>query len=239
MQLGESVFIPDTGSVEEKPEPPKCKFCKKAVHPFAEKPGTNHGTGPKLDAQIHSGGADKKQHPWYTGGWSIQAHHLVCSEAMDDDDWTELCRLFGYDINRKLNGVMLPAKMPLACQLFAPLHRGPHEAGDADDLRYPKKVKQLIQSIKDAAQSGDYCGNVAGLVADLDAISKDLCAKIDAFAYTLTSDGADYAAGGLGCGDQTCVSDQKLNSCSLKRTHSLSHNGNVVPQRKGTLEVGK
>src|SRR5689334_20062428 len=110
MEIGEGICPPDVPAPEDVP---KCEFCKKPVHPFANPAGTNAGSGAKLDANIHKTGS-KDAHPWYTGGRSLQAHHLICTEALDDDQWTEICFLFGYDINRKENGVMLPAKMPLA-----------------------------------------------------------------------------------------------------------------------------
>jgi hypothetical protein len=233
MQIGESVCPPAVSTDTE--DKVLCDLCKKDKHPFADEMGNNIGSGQTLAKKIIP---DTKDHKWYTVGRSLQAHHLICSEALDDDQWATVCRLFGYDINRKENGVMLPAKMPLACQLISPLHRGNHEAASADSLNYPSKVKQLTAKYKKKALSGGYCGNIGQLVKDLDSISADLCSKVDAFVYTLTSDGADYRLGGKGCGNNTSVSDPKEKSCDHKRLHGLQHNGGLLLPKTSPLQVG-
>lgn len=93
MQVGESVAIPAIVGAEEEE---KCKYCKKPIHKFAKKSGNNIGSGTKLSKNIVN---DIETHHWYTGGRSLQAHHLICSEAMDDDSWNVWCTEFGYDIN--------------------------------------------------------------------------------------------------------------------------------------------
>ena len=66
-------------------------------------------------------GREPEEHPWYTGPRSLAAHHLICSEVMaDDGDWARFCREFGYDINRRPNGCMLPSRMDVACALEVP-----------------------------------------------------------------------------------------------------------------------
>lgn len=234
MQIGEGVCPPGV-STDQDEEEEKCDLCKKKAHPFAAKAGNHLGSGTALAKNIIP---DTKTHKWYTVGRSLQAHHLICSEALDDDQWAVVCRLFGYDINRKENGVMLPAKMPLSCQLFAPLHRGNHEAASADSLNYPSKVKVLTAKYKKKALSGGYCGNIGQLVKDLDSISVDLCSKVDAFVYTLTSDGRDYMAGGKGCGNNTSVSDLKEEGCKAKRLHMLQHDGSLLLPKISPLKVG-
>lgn len=122
----------------------KCVYCKKKEHPFANESGNSASSGPTLRKNII---AEFENHSWYTGSWSLQAHHLICSEAMDDDNWPVWCQRFGYDINCKENGVMLPYFMQLACQLHVPLHRGGHDAGDADGMSYPRKIKTDIKKL--------------------------------------------------------------------------------------------
>ena len=65
---------------------------------------------------------------------AAQAHHLICSESMQDPDknttseWAPFCEIFGYDINHPNNNVFLPACPQVACQLGIPLHLGGHAA---------------------------------------------------------------------------------------------------------------
>jgi len=172
----------------------KCKFCKKDVHDFADKPGTSLGSGQTLRKDIIS---NIKNHVWYTGSRSLQAHHLICSESMDDDDWHEYCRLFGYDINNKNNGVMLPNTLALACQLHVALHRGNHSAGSAGSTPYPAKIKNDLNEIKSDIKSGNYCSNPDALIEDLNEYSEFILGEVDSFSWTITSDGLDYKAGVL------------------------------------------
>lgn len=102
-------------------EEKECPYCKKKEHDLAKKPGNHSGRGQTLRKNII---AKIENHAWYTGSWSLQAHHLICSEAMDDDKWPGWCSDFGYDIDCKENGVILPYLLELACQLHVPLHRG-------------------------------------------------------------------------------------------------------------------
>jgi hypothetical protein len=223
-------------------EQEKCEFCKKPVHDFAENWGTNSGSSAKLDGNIFSAlGHERQQHRWFIGGASIAAHHLICSEAVDDDEWAEICRKFGYDINRKENGVILPMKMQLACQAHAPLHRGPHDKGSAGGQSYPRKIKQLVGPLKDRTLSGAYCDNPGDLTADMDAISKTVAQSVDAFAYTLTADGRDYAPGGRGCAGATSVTVKPVQPCPHGRSHGLRQKGSgpFIAKKAGPLKVGE
>lgn len=227
-------------SASEKDEEAKCSYCGKKEHKFAEKWGNSVGNSQALERNIFAG-ADKKRHPWWAGSWSLQAHHLICSEAFDDAEWPALCRQFGYDVNRKENGVMLPNSMALACQIHAPLHRGPHDAGEADGLPYPARVKQLADEYKQNAKDGAYCGNPDGFASDLDGLSRDILEKVDAFKYTLTDDGHDYPAGGVGCAGATSVTDKKERPCPAERCHrlKLAGTGAVIGRKMSPLKVGE
>lgn len=196
----------------------KCKFCKKDEHDYADKPGSSQGSGPKLRRSIIK---KVKTHGWYSGWRSLQAHHLICSESMNDDDWYKYCQLFGYNINHKKNGVMLPFNMRLACQLHVPLHRGNHSAGTAGSLSYPDAIKDELQKIKAEIQSGKYCSNPDALVEKLNNLSKMIIKKIDKFRWTITSDGKDYKAGGNGCADVKSITKKPNQACSCNRQHSL------------------
>jgi hypothetical protein len=67
-------------------------------------------------------------HPWALRPKSLQGHHLIDCAAMSSDNfWAIFCWNFGYDINDKENGAMLPCRRDVACALHLPLHRGPHD----------------------------------------------------------------------------------------------------------------
>lgn len=87
---------------------------------------------------------------------------------MNNDAWAQLCRTFGYEINRMENGVILPWKLHLACQLAVPLHRGNHDRGEAEHMSYPDKTKKLVAKVLDKAKAGAHCSDPDGSFAPQD-----------------------------------------------------------------------
>jgi hypothetical protein len=219
-------------------EKEKCPYCGKTEHPFAEKWGTNAGISQTLRKNII---AKIEDHAWYTGPSSLEAHHLVCSEAMDDDDWSDYCTKFGYDINHKNNGVMLPNLMALACQLYVALHRSNHKAGMADGVPYPVKIQTDLEEIANEIRSGKFCDNPRSLIDTLDRYSQRILKKIDTFRWTITADGKDYQAGHCGCAGVTSITKKPKQSCPHDRSHSLARKGQTtaIPRRTQPLEIGK
>lgn len=231
MELGESVAIPAVGAKEEEE---KCKYCKKPIHDFAKKMGNNIGSGTKLRINIIP---DLTTHRWYTGGRSLQAHHLICSEAMDDDSWNNWCTEFGYDINCKENGVMLPYAMALACQLHVPLHRGNHDNGTAGGMSYPKKIKADLNDIANDIKAGKFCDKPASLVEKLNEYSELVLGKVGKFSWTITGDGRDYKVGGNGCASVTSVTDKPSKKCTDGRLHGLKKQGQPIPLVQNILPL--
>lgn len=223
---------------DEREEEPTCPYCDKPEHGFAKKWGNHIGAGQTLRKNII---ARVEDHPWYTGPNSLQAHHLICSEAMDNDDWAEAAQLFGYDVNHKNNGVMLPYFMALSCQLHVALHRGNHDKGTAAGMAYPEKVAQDLKKFLEDVEAGKYCGNPRGLVDKLDNYSRLILKKIDRFSWTITADGRDYRTGGNGCGGVTSVSAKPCQPCPHKRSHGISrYNESVMlPAKNKPLEVSR
>jgi hypothetical protein len=218
----------------------KCPFCGKAPHDIAKEPGNNVGSSAILERRIFKG-KEKNAHPWFAGPFSLQAHHLICSEAVDGSKWATICQAFGYDVNHRNNGVMLPSDMQLACQTFAPLHRGPHTAGTADGLPYPKRIGELASEFKKKAARGAYCANPGQLLAELDALSAKILARVDRFDYTLTADGADYNESGSGCSGVTRVPGKPAQHCPKSRRHDLKQGTTRLLIRRKTfpLKVGQ
>jgi hypothetical protein len=178
----------------------RCKN-KGVSHLPPSHPGGNHiGSGPALRQDIYAKAYNKfnyrlpSDHPLSEiGGDSSQAHHLICSEAMNDEDWPFVCAIFGYDINDAKNGVILPASMKIACSLAIPLHRGNHSATVTDlDKKYVFAVSGEISNILDKAFNGDYCNDSQKLTDELNGKSQEIWLKLRSFAWTLTYDGQDY-----------------------------------------------
>ncbi|NTX54616.1 AHH domain-containing protein [Myxococcus sp. CA039A] len=225
------------------PEPAQwqpCRFCGKPAHATAEAPGWNVGDPEKLGSNILRG-AEPESHPWYTGRRSIAAHHLICSESMaDDEDWSRYCWLFGYDINKAENGVFLPMKMAVACELHVPVHRGPHSNGWAFDLNmaYPSAVVAKLEKLAESVEAGAYCGKPARLVEKLDRTSKDILDKLSRGSWTITADGLDYLPGGKGCGGVRSISDKPVRACPNGRRHGVRHGTTKKPLSRRPLQVG-
>ncbi|WP_225888920.1 AHH domain-containing protein [Myxococcus xanthus] len=220
---------------------PPCEYCGGPWHTLAAKWGWHHGNPTELRENILAG-RKSKEHPWYTGRWSIAAHHLICSEAMaDDEQWECFCRDFGYDINRRENGVMLPMVMTVACELHVPVHIGPHSSGWAFDmdLAYPDAVKQLLASVAEMAASGGFCANPAGLTAKLDRLSRTILGKVAGGKWTLTTDGLDYQPGGSGCAGVESIQDKPRRACPAGRKHRTVHADTGAALQRRALQVGE
>jgi hypothetical protein len=219
-------------------EDAKCPYCKKKAHPFAKKAGKSVGSGPALRKNII---AKIEDHTWYTGSHSLEAHHLICSEAMDDDKWPSWCADFGYNIDHKENGAMLPYLLELACQLHTPLHRGGHSAGIAEGVPYPRKIKIDLKKIGEKIKSGKFCDNPRGLIDELNEYSEYVLSKVNSFSWTITGDGRDYKIGGNGCAGAKSIEDKPQKVCPHNRLHKLTRKGSsaVLTQKVAPLEIGK
>ncbi len=219
-------------------EPEKCPYCDKPEHQFAEKWGNHIGDGQALREAIISNIED---HAWYTEANALQAHHIICSEAMDNDDWSTWCTQFGYEINHKNNGVMLPYFMDLACQLHVAVHRGNHDKGMAEGVSYPEQIERDLRKIAKKIKAGKYCDNPKALIEKLDKYSKYILKKIDAFRWTITADGRDYKAGNNGCAGVTSITNKPSQPCSHDRQHRLSRKGEatILPRKTQPLETGQ
>jgi len=214
-----------------------CDYCKKPVHKFTRQQGTNNGNGQTLRENIIP---DIKKHPWYSGEKSLQAHHLICTEAMNDSDWSGFVWEFGYSINHKNNGVMLPYFMELACQLHVPLHRGNHDKGTAGSLPYPDTIKKRLKNIKRRIKAGEHCDNPQTLIDELNDYSKFVLNKLSAFRWTITSDGKDYDKEGNGSAG-VCSITQKPKQACLNRNHGIKkyEQITIISRNSKPLEIGK
>ncbi|MFP2926115.1 PAAR-like domain-containing protein [Pyxidicoccus sp. 3LG] len=220
-----------------------CDYCGKQKHEFDRKGrvGSNLGSSAVLGRNMLEG-KELSAHPWYVGPFSLAAHHLICLEALDDPTWAIFCPLFGYHPDRKPNGVFLPMKMALACQLLVAVHRGNHAEGFAFDLHlpYPKAVKKNLQDIAQMLQVGEFCSNPDALIAALDKLSAEILANISSGLWTLTRDGLDYLAGGAGCGGLESISQKPTTApCPHGRQHGLNHGVAGQPLAPRALVVGE
>jgi hypothetical protein len=216
--------------VEDAPAPATeepCRYCKQPKHNIdkAARSGSNLGNSAVLGRNMLDG-RELTCHPWYAGPFSLAAHHLICLEAMEKPEWGSICYDFGYHIDRRQNGVFLPMKMALACQLGVPVHRGNHSEGYAFDLdlAYPDAVKAKLEDLAAEVSAGDYCANPAALVEELDALSRTILERVASFTWTLTRDGLDYAPAGLGCSGLTSIRQKPSSTqCPQHRRHGRRH----------------
>ncbi|WP_246356944.1 AHH domain-containing protein [Pyxidicoccus fallax] len=229
------------GDGPKPPKKPPCEYCGKQAHPFAAEWGSHNGNSVWLSEAILEG-REPESHDWYTGRWSIAAHHLICSEAMaDDEDWAKYCREFGYDINRRENGVMLPSRMEVACELHVPVHRGNHAGGWAHDVNmaYPKAVMAVLDEVKARVERGAFCTEPTSLTEQLDAVSERILRKVERFVWTLSRDGLDYREGGAGCGGEQHIPEKSSRDCPRGRRHGVRHATTRKPLERKALQVGR
>jgi len=219
-------------------EEEKCPYCKKTRHDFVNTFGSNVGDGQELRKNIIKNIED---HRWYTQSNALQAHHLICSESMNDTKWSTYCEDFGYNINHQKNGVMLPYFMELACQLHVPIHRSNHSAGRAEGATYPKKIKRNLRKMAADIKTGVYCDNPKALIDKLNRYSLRVLKKIDSFHWTITADGTDYKMGNKGCASVTSITNKPNKPCDCDRMHGLTRQNETVVISKNSqpLEIGK
>jgi hypothetical protein len=197
-----------------------CKICKKNHLPDIQI-GNSVGDGGELainisknkgyginvkkckenhDLRLHVKKKNKKGKEY--DDYHLQAHHLICSESMDDGEkgnncWMSLCNNFGYDINCFENGVFLPSSLESACTNRVPLHLSNHDDtfGAGIGSNYVQSVIDLIEPIK---ANPNYCDKPENFKKELDKISKKIFGYVKSFQWTITADGRDYQ-GKIGC----------------------------------------
>lgn len=232
---GGTISFEDTGQtlVIEDPNDYICKECGKKHDPHPTGAGAEEGNSGKLARNIleaHYGDIPQNKHPLTEptlpgqggNGYTSEAHHLICSESMDDDEWKKLRKVFGYNINCKENGIFLPASMLVACQLHIPLHFKNHEKGEAlYKLNYVEAVKNVIDSVKRKVKKKSYCDDIecATFISDLNDCSKRIWGHVKSFAWGLSSDSEDYDTNGAGCRDSRTIRGKKKNVVCIKGRH--------------------
>ncbi|MBZ4420424.1 PAAR-like domain-containing protein [Myxococcus sp. RHSTA-1-4] len=187
-------------------------------------------------------GRELSTHPWYAGPFSLAAHHLICLEALNNEEWALICVLFGYHADRKPNGVFLPRKLALACQLMVAVHRGHHAEGFAFDLHlaYPDAVNSKLREVAAQLKRGRFCGAPEALVRRLDELSAEILARVERFTWTLTRDGLDYAPGASGCSGLTSIQQKPSHaSCPKARKHGHVHAVTRLPLARRALKTGE
>ena len=238
-KAGVEVDKTEKKEVKEK-DKKKCKTCQKAynakcpnANPKINYPSETEGSGSELTKYIVANKENDykkiENHPWFfqrkqgkNNRRSIEAHHIIVSETMNNPDLKEMCEDFGYNINTHKNGVMLPYYMDLACHLGLPLHRGGHEAGQGDpNLSYPKSVKKKIESLDEKIGDGDLCktGNPSREFRnEMNDISDVIFKKIKNFDWTISGDGFDYdiRESKIGCGNQQNIGDKDGSFCEVR-----------------------
>jgi hypothetical protein len=89
-------------------------------------------------------------------GYPLQAHHLISCSVMGMPDFARVAKwakAAGYDINRKTNGIAMPANFGHTRKKKLQRHNGGH-----DDIYY-KKVRAELQKILDDVVDAKPCPN--------------------------------------------------------------------------------
>lgn len=138
----------------------------------------------------------KDKHYLYTNEGSIEAHHLICSAAMDDR-WIKICEMTGYNINCRLNGVFLPADILLACHTGLQRHKGNHNLGYAGGMCYVEMVKMGLKTIISSFRRNKNkkpCtkDTTDQTVNKLNSFSKNILTHVAMFSWTIAWDSLNY-----------------------------------------------
>lgn len=215
-----------------------CTFCntEHLNKPVFKDQGNNIGNSQNLSRELMAnfyGNQPQRSHPLSMPkgkGSCAQAHHLICCQSMEDDNWGLICSNFGYNIDSKENGVLLPGDMRIACQLRIPLHRGNHSATEngKEKIQYVEGVINKIEPIKKAAiKDKEYCKEGNDIIEELNKESRSIWNKIIKFKWILTYDGLDYETGPRGCLGETGLSKKREIDtpdaiCTKGRNHNIT-----------------
>lgn len=208
-------------------------YVDKTTHPNAKQSDSvcdpvNH----PLSTPVNGTGKPKPNKPgkfYAKGGGTAQAHHLICSEAVGEDDWPEYCAIFGYDINCIENGVFFPNDMELACDLGIPLHRSNHNKAPADGTTYVEAVKNKIREVGSQAEKKTFCKENDGtFIKEMNKVSKFIYNKVINFDWMLTEFGKDYkkGMGTKGCRNAETIPEKKDKGnleCAIRKAGSGFH----------------
>ena len=230
---------------------PKCPHCNKD-HPIRkkQKDGDPVGSGSTLGRRLKR--TKSLLHytveltskvtgkPYRTG--SLQAHHLVLASTCNgNDEYAEVIRKYGYDINHAKNGELLPGFMDLACFLRKPVHNTNHDGGETvkdstnTSLKYPAVVKRESQEIIDNYVDSQVCKYHDGLINQLNALSIKIRNNILNFVWTISEDGWDYAPGNLiGCGSAFSLEEKRASPVGTKC--KCKNRNHTIPQIKKYIE---
>ncbi len=171
-----------------------------------------------------------KKKNYYAG--SLQAHHLILSSTCNNNSqFAEIMIKYGYDINHKKNGELLPGFMDLACFLRKPVHNTNHDGGEtvqgncSPNLKYPTVVNRMSHAILRQYLNCELCEYDDSLIQELNTLSNNIRTNILDFIWTISEDGWDYAPGNpIGCGNVLSLAEKRNNTdlnCNCKRNHII------------------
>ena len=150
----------------------------------------------------------------------------LINDSDDDDIWSILCDIYGYDINKKENGVYLPGTLAFACHLRVPLHFSNHGSGfggyevDPDDpngkktITYNKRLEVELNRIRSAydVDEDETCPKEFEdqFVTDMDKLSKTTFDGVESYEWTITYDAVNYKPEStIGCANQSKISEKQ------------------------------
>ncbi|MDD9156313.1 DUF4150 domain-containing protein [Aliivibrio sp. S4TY2] len=116
--------------------PKTCPICNDVSCKNKTKPTLGKGENTRKNSALYAGIRKKvsgypKTHIWYTGDRSLEVHHVIPCESVEDKIWRKMFNQFSYNINGPHNSVVLPAQAILACELNVQRHKGSHDQGMA------------------------------------------------------------------------------------------------------------
>ncbi|WP_179292272.1 PAAR-like domain-containing protein [Vibrio coralliilyticus] len=245
------------------------KYAKKGNSAFLAKNLLNTGWSAGIENQKPTGD-DYKRHPWCdvrnTSSGNLQAHHVITSETVMNNEWKKYRSRFKYDIDETENGVFLPSATDVACQLGVAVHKGPHARGidytnqlvlmatnkDIPDtldsqLRvsnatYIKAIQKELDKIEDFIKTGDFCHDKKQdkeFFTKMRDVSKRGVTHIDNFSWTITGFGKDYRVGAsIGCANAKTEGKDKPRTPCVHRINGSSAKHELV-NTKGELMTKK
>ncbi|MFW7523380.1 PAAR-like domain-containing protein [Vibrio ostreicida] len=201
-----------------------------------------------------------KKHPWCDArnpnSGNLQAHHVITSETVMNEQWKKYRSRFKYDIDETENGVFLPSATDVACQLGVAVHKGPHARGidytnhlsliaankdipDSEDERlrvskatYIEAIKKQLEQIELSIKKGKFCHDDEQdtvFFKEMRDLSKRGVKHINNFTWTITGFGKDYREdASIGCANFNKENKDKPRTPCKHRKNGSSVNHELV-----------
>ncbi|WP_394136522.1 hypothetical protein [Aliivibrio fischeri] len=201
---------------------------------------------------VKNGEKYPERHPWHSSIKKsfVTGHHIlsIASFRTLSPDDSDLLRDSKYNVNHSKNIVGLPTNSQVACELRVPLHFSSHTSAAIPSIKdspsYHIISNMLLNNMIELLLANGICPadkpkDQKEVLLNIDYLSAVKLKYISNFNIILHKTGADYAQGGIGCGNSSQEStkvDEK--SCTKRdRNHKFNFKTTNLKKKSRLLTI--